>query len=323
MAEANYRYEEHFFQLTAGGNYSKGQVIQLPNGEAGFFDDIAATSGDPTQARRRRVARVDKTAGIVILKGGEVYWDHSANAAHYKRVNDRDFFVGCATGTTTSTSTEVEVILNQRPVWDIDVFHDPILRPVIVGTQGLNTMGVVRQGGNASFILSSTSEAQKMDIMSVAGFTPTTAKAIIEMQFCVISNGAGTNTDVSIGAASATSATDADAIAEHLFMHLNAEADLNVYLQSKDGSTTVTATDTTIDYAEGGAVAQQVHVWMDMANPADVQCYVNGALVNDATAFNVNAAAATWFLLAHIEKASSADVYEFRLDKLRARFNEQ
>ena len=62
---------------------------------------------------------------------------------------------------------------------------------------------------------------------------------------------------------------------------------------------------------------------MDLRNPADVQIYVDGVLVLDATAFNIDASAATWKLLAHIEKSSSTDAYDFDLEWLRVRFAEQ
>ncbi len=124
--------------------------------------------------------------------------------------------------------------------------------------------------------------------------------------------------DVNVGVASATNATDGDGIAQHLFMHLDANA-TPILFQSKDGTTTVNATNSTVVYAEGTAF----EVWMDMRNPADVQIYVNGALVLDATAFDVGNAASVWYLLAHVEKTSAADTYELEIDWLRARIAEQ
>ena len=50
-------------------------------------------------------ARIVKAAGAAILDGGEVWWDYSADAATYKKVNDRDFYLGTAVGDWSSTST--------------------------------------------------------------------------------------------------------------------------------------------------------------------------------------------------------------------------
>jgi hypothetical protein len=128
--------------------------------------------------------------------------------------------------------------------------------------------------------------------------------------------------DVSIGIANGTHATDADSITEHVFIHLDANATA-IKAQSKDGSTTVTATDTTAVYVEGSATANLVYVTMDMRDPADVQIYVNGVLVLPSTVFNVNAAVGPWHLLFHIEKTSAADVYELDLHEMRVRICEQ
>lgn len=320
MAEAYLDYEDKLFRFTSLGSYSVGQVIQLANGEAAFFEDRAASSGDPTTVRRRGVITVLKTSGIVILKGGEVWWDHSANVANYKKVSDRDFFVGTAAADATSTSTELDVILNQKPVWDIDISRDTF-DTVYVGTQGLNTMGVFRRGGAHKFILSSTNEAQKMDIFSRDRFA-VGANAIIEACFTVNNDGAGSNTDVSIGVSNGTHASDFETVAEFVVLHLDGAATA-INLASDDGTTDVNPTDTTLTYTEGSAVANRVYLWIDMRDPADVQCYVNGALALDGTAFNVNAATGPFGLIAHIEKSSSADVYELDLEYLRCRFCEQ
>jgi hypothetical protein len=172
-------------------------------------------------------------------------------------------------------------------------------------------------------VISATNEAQKVDALSVDGFAPQTANAVVEFAFEVPSDGAGTVVDVSVGAASGTHASDADAITSHLFMHLDANSP-NINFQSKDGTTTVASTDSTIDYTEGQALANRVEVWFDMRDPSDVQVYVNGANVLPNTVFNVAAAAAaSWSLLMHVEKSASTDTYEFQLDWLRARFSEQ
>lgn len=319
MAEATARSAGDLYDLTAENSLAKGQIIQLSDGRAGYaYNSI--TAGDPGEIQTSGVARITKNSSIVLLAGDEVYWDHSANEATYKPVNDRDFLVGTAVDDQSTTSTQVDVLLNSRVTWNVDIDKTGFLS-VPVGTQGYNTMGVFRKGGAYTMIHSSTSEAQKLDMLSIDGFSKD-ANAIVEFVYAVPSDGAGTVVDVSLGVANATHSTDADSITEHVFIHMDANS-TTIKAQSKDGSTTVTATDTTKTYTEGSAVANRVYVTFDMRDPADVQIYINRVLVLASTVFNVNAAVGPFFLLAHTEKTSAADTYELSVHSMRARLMEQ
>lgn len=322
MSEAVYRAGDENLTLQVAQTVGAYNVIQLPTGEAAFLNQATglSTNDYSDQFRTRGKATVEKTTGVVLLPGQDVYWDHSANKAHYKKVNDRDFFVGVATDEAASGALTVSVDLNKRQRYDIDVARDGFLTS-ITGTQGLNTMGLFRRGGAHKFLLSATNEAQKVDILSVDGFA-VGANAIVEAIFRVVSDGAGTVVDANVGVASATHATDADSIAEHLFCHLDAN-NVNINFQSKDGVTTVASTDSTQDYTEGSAVANRVHVLFDLRNPSDIQVYVNAAKVLDSTVFRLDNAAGPLFLLAHVEKSASTDTYEFDLDSLRCWLSEQ
>jgi predicted RecA/RadA family phage recombinase len=289
----------------------------MRDGRAAFRDGAAASSGEKADFQTSGVVQLPKTNGIKILDGGRVYWDHSANACHYKAANDRDFFIGCAVGDWESGDTSMQVNLNVQPVYLLDIANDPWV-DVVVGTQAAGGLGPFRRRGGAYFgALTSTSEAQKIDMLSRAGFAKG-ANAIVEAIINVISDGAGTAVDVSVGVANDTHATDADSITDSIFVHLNAN-DVNIYLESDDGTTEVAATDSTIDYTEG----TPFEVWFDMRDPADVQIYINGALVLGATVFNVDASAATWKLLVHVEKTSAADTYSLDINRLCARIAEQ
>lgn len=290
---------------------------QTPTGKAGVYDTAGSvSSGNYFDMRTDGTWTFVKTNGFVALKGNRAYWDHSANAVNYKKSNDRDFYIGRFAEDASSAATSCVVELNEDPPYDLDVCRDPYAT-VFVGTQGLNTMGIFRRGGAHKFILSSTNEAQKMDILTKDGFA-LGANAIIEFAVDIVDDGAGTAVDVSIGAANATHATDADSITDSLFMHLNAN-DVNIYFESDDGTTEVAATDSTIDYTAG----TRFEVWMDMRDPASVKMYVNGSAVLTGTTFNVNASVATWKLLAHIEKTAATDAYELDLEWFRAHFAEQ
>jgi hypothetical protein len=323
MADASPSLSGRALYVTLASSAAVGEVRQLGDGRAGYLRDrTAGTSGQRKSfAVDTDVVVVTKTAGVVILDGGDVFWDHSANAATYKKVSDRDFYLGRAHGDAASADTTLAVVLNIDPRPDIDLLRDGF-QSVLVGTPAAGGFGYpVPLGGSLVFELTATNEAQKVDALGVDGFSKD-ANAIVDVIFRVLSDGAGTAVDASIGLANATHASDADSIAESLFVHLDAN-NVNVNLESDDGTTEVAATDTTVDYTEGTALASRVYVTFDLRNPADVQVYVNGANVLPASVFNVNAAAGPLFPLVHLEKSVSTDTYKLAIDRFRVRLMEQ
>jgi len=321
-AEASFLRTRDDNRKTAVAAVAAGEVHQLADGRAAVYTGLnAAATNDSTNWNTSGKFTLIKTAGFVALAGGRAYWDHSANKVNYKKVSDRDFYLGRFVEDATSASTSCVVDVNVDPAYDLDLSRDPMIS-VLAGTAAAGAFGYpVRLGGAQVLELTATNEAQKVDLLSVDGFA-TGANAIIEGAFRVLSDGAGTVVDASLGVANGTHATDADSITESVFIHLDAN-NTNINAESDDGTTEVAATDTTTDYTEGSALATRVEFWMDMRDPADVQIYINGSLVLGATVFNVNAAAGPWFLLAHVEKSSSTDTYKLAVDWLRARFMEQ
>lgn len=307
---------------TAEATVSPYEVYQTATGEAGvYLDANSKASGSQYELTTRGRFNIAKTTGVVLLKGGRVYWDHSANAATFRKVNDRDFYIGRAVEDASSANTIVIVDLNIDPPADIDLLRDGYLT-VPVGTQALGGfLPPQNRGGRLFLELTATNEAQKVDAMSVDGFA-TDANAIAEFVFCVPSDGAGTVVDVSIGLANGTHATDADSITESIFIHLDAN-DTTINAESDDGTTEVAATDTTTTYTEGSAVANRKEVWFDWRDPADVQIYVDGVLVLGSTTFDVSAATGPWFILIHVEKTSSTDTYQLAIDRAIVRLAQQ
>lgn len=322
MSDASYVRPSGSRPLTLAASAQAYELRQLADGSAAVMQgSTAGASGDSKTFKGEGHHSVTKTAGVVLLDGGDVWWDHSANAATYKKLNDRDFYIGRAVGDAASADTAVTVDLNANPRADIDLLRDGF-QSVLVGTPAAGGFGYpVALGGSLVLELTATNEAQKVDALAVDGFSKD-ANAIVDLVFRVLSDGAGTVVDASLGVASATHASDADAIAEHLFAHLDAN-NVNINLQSKDGTTTVAATDTTYDYTEGSDAAKRVYVTMDFRNPADVQVYVNGVLALGATVFNVNAAVGPFFPLVHLEKSSSTDTYKLAIDRFTVRLMEQ
>lgn len=323
MADATYVRGRDDVRVTAAAAIAAGEVWQMKDGRAAVYvGQNAAASGDRTNFTTTGQFTFTKTASMVLLDGGRAYWDHSANAVHYKKVNDRDFYLGRIVGDAASADTTCVVNLNVNPPADIDMLRDAALS-VATGTAAAGGFGLPAVYGNARGLsLTATSEAQCVDMLSVDRFA-VGANAIAEFVFRLGANGSTSAVDFSLGLANGTSTTDADAITEHVLIHIDGGA-LDIFAQSKDGTTTVTATDTTVDATAGSAVANRFEVWMDTRDASDVQIYINGALVLGSTVFTLGAATGPIGLLAHLEKttgtATAGPVY---IDRAEARLSEQ
>lgn len=305
MAEAVTSQCGEHLTWTADGTYTKGDVIQVPDGRAGvILDDCTVGLSVGVDVTRGAIYTVAKTTSMVMLIGSRLFWDHSANKAHLLYVNDRDFFLGVAVDDGTSAGTTIRVALNVEPVYNAALSHGYASIPI-------QTAGFPSVGGGGSgmvnLILQAANEAQKVDALglravSVGGL----AESIVDCLICVNDNGGATAADASIGIANGTHATDFDSVTESLLVHLDGN-DLNINLESDDGTTEVAATDTTIDFVEGTPFLVQ----FDCRNMSDIQCYVNGVLALTASVFKLNAATGPLKPVAHLEKTAATDVYNF------------
>lgn len=322
MADATFVREYNELRKTAAAAIAASEVHQLADGSAGVLTGLnAAASGDRTNWTTTGQFTFTKAADVVILDGGRVYWDHSANAASYKKVNDRDFYLGRAVGDAASAATSLVCNLNVDPPYDIDITRDAFAS-VPTGTQAVGEFGFPKTLGGAKLIeLTATSEAQAIDALSVDKFA-LGANAIIEAIVRIPVNGSGAAVDFNIGIANGTSTTDADAITESVFFHIDGGA-LDILAESDDGTTEVAATDTTIDATAGSAVANRFEFWIDTRTPADVQLYVNGVNVLPNSTFTLAASAGPFGLLAHVEKTTGTTTGKFIIDAFRARYAEQ
>lgn len=315
-------------RFKATTNITAGDVVQLRDGRAAVIrrDVTAGTYVEAADQGVKDVWSIAKTSGIALLDGQPVYWDYSANQATYTRANDRDFYVGRAfafNGADASTTdASVAVNFNVNPPHDIDLTGNgaepEFGKTTIVGTQALGGLALNRRAAGSNIVISSTSEAQKVDILGEKGFSKS-AKAIVEFWFRVVDDGSGTVVDVNIGVANGTHASNADSITEFIGIHLDAN-DVNIYASSRDGtSTPVAAVDTTLNYTAGTWHFVQI----DMRNPASCAIYIDGVRVNSSSVFNVNSAAGPLYPLVHCEKSSAADTYEIDVIGPRVRLGEQ
>lgn len=297
-----------------------GQVLQMRDGRAG----IAPTdrdSGVQSALETEGIFTVQKTADIALLDGGKVYWDYSANKAHFKSVNDRDFYLGTAVGDAAAADTTVKVNINREPRYKMDLVRDQYIS-VLVGTSALNGYGYpYREGGSLRFNITATSEAQKSDALGVEGFA-LGANAIVEVGFHMPNGGSASASDFSLGVANASHATDADSITDSAFFHMDGGATL-IKAECDDGTNETAATTTAVSFIAGTAITNRVEGWIDMRDPASLKFYVEGARVASGTTFSVAASVATWYLLAHVEKTTGTETADMTVDFLRARIAEQ
>lgn len=322
MSEAKSIRDFGIQRVLADATITPYEVRQSPTGAVQIYDkETAGASGAYFDSKTVGIYMFVKTAGINILKGGRVYWDHSANSATFRKVNDRDYYIGRAVEDANSAAVVVLVDSNANPPYDIDLMRDGFLT-IPVGTQALGGfLPPQNRGGSLFMELTATNEAQKLDAFSVDRFAKG-ANAIAEFIVRVVDDGSGTVVDASIGLANATHATDASSITERLLFHLDANA-VSILMESGDGTTTVALTDTTVDYSEGSAVANRFELWLDMRDPADVQAYIDGVNVLPATVFNIDALTGQLGLLVHLEKTASTDTYQLAIDRACVRFAEQ
>jgi predicted RecA/RadA family phage recombinase len=320
VAKAETQNEGEVINWTADATYTKGDIVQVKDGRAGIvLADVTSGNDVGVEVTIGAVYKIAKTASVVYLKGGRAYYDVSATKTHFKKVNDVDFYLGRFSKDAASSDTYSYVALNVDPPYDIDMNRDAMLTTV-VGTQAIGGLADPRVlGGSRAIKITATSEAQKVDILSVDGFA-VGANAIVEFALRFPNGGSASASDFNVGVASGTHASDADSISQYIFLHVDGGS-ANINFQSKDGTTTVASTDSTLDFTAGTALANRNEVWMDMRDPTDVQIYVDGVLVLGSTVFAASAFAGPWFLLAHAEKSTGTETGDMTVDWLKARFS--
>jgi predicted RecA/RadA family phage recombinase len=293
MPECNYLNEGEIVQATLTAAVSAGQVVQLEDGRAAFAPR-AVDAGVQGSYQVSGVCEVAKTTTMVMLVGSQLFWDHSANKAHLKHVNDKDFPLGVAVDDAASAATTVKVKLNEKPYYTATLGDGFATAPI--STAGWPVVHGTARGCNLAF--DTATEAQKVDALSLRGFAPA-APAIVEALICINLNADNAAADLNIGLANATHATEADDITESLFIHMDGNS-LDILAESDDGTTEVAATDTTVNAVVGTPFLVQ---W-DLRNNADIQLYIDGVNVLPNSVFKLNAATGPLKLLAHWEKSS-------------------
>lgn len=316
-------------RLTAAAAITAAELRQLASGHAAAYrGSYSIASGSQASFHLDGQYTCPKQTGVSLLDGGRAFFDRSARVITYRRNGDRDYEVGSLVGDAASADETCVVNFGQFTRYDYDLLNGPaISTPVgtpVLGTPSANGFGYpLRIGGSVLLELGTANEAQKVDLVGLDTLNVATANPIVEFAFRRLDTPADSVQDFNIGLASGTHATDFDSITGYLALHIDGGTADNL-LQSKDGTTTVAATDTTTNHSTSGELADQEVWWFDCRNPADVQVYRNGVAMLASTVFDVSAAASNWRLIAHLEKTAAANnKFRVLLDYVVARTAEQ
>ena len=300
--------------LTAEAALAAGEVLQLPDGRAAYVGGMRALAdGDEAGMQTKGRVTLLKTASVVILKGDQVYWDRSANTATpLKAAAGADFPIGVAVDDAAAADATVDVELNVKPVYIIDVMRDPT-DTVLVLTAGTD-MDFSMGPGYINMYLSTThAEANKIDVLSKHS-VPVTIPFIVEGRMAVYDIGDEASVDINVGIANETHASSADTIGESVFLHLDGTA-LDIKAESDDGSTEVAATDTVVDAVDD----TYFDFRFDCRDLTDIKIYINGVRVLSTSTFKLDAATGPMKLLAHIEKGANDTPGHIRISHLAIR----
>jgi predicted RecA/RadA family phage recombinase len=298
MVEARNYAEGKLLDWTPEAALAVGEIIHLPDGRAGYAQR-PIDAGELGAVQTTGIVIVQKTTGQVMLKGSRLYWDHSASSASLLfGSNTADFYLGTVFETAASAATTVKVVLNGNPFYSV-ALKDGFTSLPIVSTTANPAGHMFSVGNGVNAVFDTAAEAQKWDALSTRSIAAGT-KGILTALVCVNTNGDDAAFDLNIGLANGTHATDAGLITESLFLHINGN-DLNLYLESDDGTTEVAETDSTVDFAVG----TQVLVQWDLSDWTDPQVYINGVNVLPSSVFNISAGTGPWKLLFHMAKTAN------------------
>lgn len=284
---------------TADDDYIAGAVVELPDGRAAVVT-ADCSDGDLVGVWVKGLFTVLKNITMTMLKGSQVYWDHSANKCNLLHGGDKDFSLGTTQETAAYAATTVLVDLNAKPAYTLSLASG--YQSIPVSTAGWPH---VYGGGNsfgAKFDL--TAEAQKLDALSIQRMV-TGAPCIVDALICINVAPDDAAVDINVGLADDTHASDADTITSSLFVHLDGNT-ANINMESDNAAAEVAATDTTLDWSAGTPFLVQ---W-DLSDWSDIKVYVNGLRVCDGTTgtsrtFTLAGVAGPLKLLAHMEKSSN------------------
>ena len=313
VAQAQFKKAHGEVEFTATGALLSGAVKLTPDGRAGIVGGLKALATDDRGVLYTLgIFAIQKNTSTVFLPGQEIWWDDTNNEAVHQLSATADWFLGLCVNdaNVAAATTTVRVDLNQRNEgYLLDMARTGWVAATTASAGAVLTLD---QGGDVRLVLAVDTEAERVEALSSDSIA-IDRDLICEFELNIVNKGDDAALDINVGMANAGHASDADSITESVFIHIDGNV-LNILAESDDGTTEVSAVDTTIDYVVG----TRFFVQMDFRDPADVQIFINGALILPSTAFKVDAATGPWKLLAHMEKGSNNTLGEIIVRNFRA-----
>lgn len=292
---------------------------------------VVAGQGSSDQAPvvlRNAQGTVQMVANGAVSRYGPVYGAEDGKVSGVANTN----FIGKALQAATTDGDCIEVLRFGSPgisggddVGGLDFFDDFLGDMPAAGTamnrpwtktetNGLGVIASVQPNGVAKFSFDAVAEAATADLYMASLPFDVDQNPIFEARVAIYDIGDDAALDINIGLASGTHATDFDSVAQYAAFHLNG-ADLSVNCRSKDGTTTVADTDTTVDLVDDTFALLKI----DATDKSDVKFFINGTRVLESTTFTLAAYSGALTPIVHVEKTSDNTTADVRVDWIRVR----
>ena len=298
------------YDVTAPADLAGGEIIQLANGRASVQASLLGRdSGVPATLITHGQFTVTKIATCSVLDGGKLWWDRSASSLTGIRTAD-SFYAGTAVGDAAYAATSVVVDLNAVQALQIELGKGGWTNGV---TDGLGVTAGTLGGNELKLTFDAQVEVAMAALYSVDTI-PLADGAILEGRFAIFDIGDHAALDINVGLANASHGTDADAITEAVFIHLDGTA-LSILAESDDGTTEVAATDTLVDAVDD----TYFELWLDCRDLSDVAIYIDGVRMLSDSTFVLTDATGPLLALVHIEKTINDTLADLRVAMLTVR----
>lgn len=294
MAEAIYLQPGQSVDWTPTAAVAAGEIIQLKDGRAAFAP-TAIAAGELGAVQVGGIVTVLKSVTQAMLVSNKVFWDTSASKCNLLHGGSSDFFLGTVIEDAAYAGTTVKVNLNAKPVYNLSLDQGYHSAPI----QTAGDVYVNGAGNSVNLFFGVTAEAMKADALSLRAIA-TGTPGVLQALVCINLNGDDAAFDFNVGLANDSHATDADQIANSLFLHTDG-GNLSLFFESDN----VTAEEAAADSAVDAVVGTPFLVTWDLRNWADIQVYVNGVAVLPEEVYSLAGAAGPMKLLAHMEKGAN------------------
>lgn len=292
---------------------ASGDIVQLPDGRAAVYESARSADTGDVNAGARVVARwaVKKTASMVFLHGSNVYYDRATGLATILKGVGR-FWIGTVAKDAAAADATVDVFLNKRACYVTELGGPWEEGGGFAASDALG-LGSVFADNLVTLAFDAVAEIARASILANMGVDIDDGP-IAEFELAVFNIGDNAALDINFGLATEAHATDFDASAQYVAVHLDGNS-LVINTQSKDGTNNVAA-----QTASVSVVDDTYYLWQfDCRDKSNIKIYRNGVLLAGAATLHLNAYTGTLYLVVHLEKTSDDTVAEVRVRLARVR----